>query len=249
MAMTTTTVEPRARFYRQQSDPGSHLSPAYNQAVLHDLLSRIDKDRVRQIADLGSGSGSNLATLHDSFPVAQIVTLDINSNALAEGRGLAPNLMPVVSDAAAIPVSAASVDLVVCTEVLEHVADMEIVFREMGRILRPSGSAVISSPNYLNPMGVRKWWNDRRLGESFWDPWGGHPGFERLMLPSTVQRALHPYFEVRMVRGAGYLMGWIPLGYRRIGGANDRFPLRWIGRLPLVRSIAINRYLLLKRKT
>jgi SAM-dependent methyltransferase len=245
MAMTTITDETRTRFYRQESDPGSHLSPAYNQDVLRDLLSRIDPKDIRQIADLGSGSGSNLSTL-GAFRKAKIITLDINGPALANGRNMAPNVMPAVSDAAAIPVASGSVDLVVCTEVLEHVADMEGVFREMSRILAPNGFAAISSPNYLNPMGVRKWWNDRRLGDSFWDPWGGHPGFERLMTPSKVQKSLDQHFKVIMVRGAGYLMGWIPLGYRRIGGVNDRFPLRSLGRLPIMRSIAINRYLLLK---
>src|ERR1019366_430796 len=126
---------------------------------------------------------------------------------------------------------------------------MGTVFREISRVLRPGTFAVISSPNYLNPMGIRKWINDRRLGDSYWDPWGGHPGFERLMLPSSMRKALDPYFEIEKVLGAGYLMGWIPLGYRRIGRANDLYPLRWIGRRPLLRDLAMNRYLLIRRKT
>jgi SAM-dependent methyltransferase len=238
----------RSNFYLQQSDEGSQLSPAYNQAVLLELLGGISGDRVNKVGDLGSGAGCNIGTLRAFFPDAKIITLDLNWSALAQGRQLPGNVIPAQSDAAAIPLAAGSLGLVVCTEVLEHVAQMEPVFREISRVLRPNAWAVISSPNYLNPMGVRKWVNDRRLGESYWDPWGGHPGFERLMLPAEMKRALDPCFEIKRVLGAGYLMGWIPLGYRRIGGINDRHPLQWVGRLPLLRHVAMNRYLLLKKK-
>jgi SAM-dependent methyltransferase len=139
------------------------------------------------------------------------------------------------------------IDLAVCTEVLEHVEDLNLAFGEISRILRSGGHAVISSPNYLNPMGLRKWRNDWRMGESYWDPWGGHPGFERLMLPRTVSKAFRSRFTVRAVLGAGYLMAWIPLGYRRIGRLSDSFPLRAAGRLPLLRHLGMNRYLLLKK--
>ena len=105
MAMTTITDETRTRFYRQESDPGSHLSPAYNQDVLRDLLSWIAQKPIRQIADLGSGSGSNLSTLRGAFNRAKIITLDINGPALVNGRNLSPDVLPAVSDAAA-PLSA-----------------------------------------------------------------------------------------------------------------------------------------------
>src|SRR3954466_12226761 len=100
--MTTITDDTRARFYKQESDAGSHLSPAYNPSVLRDLLTFIDRQAVLRIADLGSGSGSNLSTLHDAFAKAPIVTLDINGPALAAGRAVACTAMPVVSDAALI---------------------------------------------------------------------------------------------------------------------------------------------------
>jgi SAM-dependent methyltransferase len=246
--MTTSAPDPRSNFYRQESDEGSHLSPAYNQAVLVELLSRIRNTRVRRIADLGSGAGLNVPTLRTLFRDAQIITMDLSWSALAIGRRTLDAVSPAQSDASAIPLASGSLDLIVCTEVLEHVGEMSAVVAEMHRVLHKTGVAVISSPNYLNPMGVRKWLNDRRLGDSFWDPWGGHPGFERLMHPRLVNRALSPYFTLDTVRGAGFMMGWIPLGYRRIGNINDRYPLRWLGRLPLVRQVAINRYLLLRKK-
>jgi SAM-dependent methyltransferase len=44
------------------------------------------------------------------------------------------------------PVETASVDVVLCTEVLEHVADPVVFLREMYRCLRPAGRAILTVP-------------------------------------------------------------------------------------------------------
>ena len=44
-----------------------------------------------------------------------------------------------------------SVDIVVCTETLEHVPDMQRAINECYRILKESGYIFISTPNYNNP--------------------------------------------------------------------------------------------------
>lgn len=51
-----------------------------------------------------------------------------------------------VSDITAIPVPDSSFDAVLCTEVFEHVPEPIAAIREIGRILRPGGSAFISAP-------------------------------------------------------------------------------------------------------
>ena len=43
-------------------------------------------------------------------------------------------------------------------------------------------------------------------------------------------------------------MAWVPLGYRRIGALNDRHPFIGLGRLPLLRDLAINRYVLPRQR-
>jgi SAM-dependent methyltransferase len=50
------------------------------------------------------------------------------------------------SDITEIPVDDASFDVVVCTEVLEHVPEPIVALREMTRILRPGGKLLLSSP-------------------------------------------------------------------------------------------------------
>lgn len=52
----------------------------------------------------------------------------------------------IVSDSSAIPVENESFDVVLCTEVLEHVSDPIGTLREIGRILRPNGKLILTAP-------------------------------------------------------------------------------------------------------
>ncbi len=235
-------------FYKGGTEAGSYLSAPYSQQVLREICGQIHGFDLEIVCDVGSGSGSNLALLRDAFPQCKLIALDLSLDALVAGRRDVPWALSFVADVHTLPLSDCRVDLVVCTEVLEHVADLHAAAREIARVVRPRGYAVVSSPNYLNLMGLRKWLEDLRHGQGYWDPWGGHAGFERLMLPWHMRRALKPYFEIRMTRGAGYLMAWFPLGYRRIGALHDRWPFRALGRWPIFRDIALNRFLLLRKK-
>ena len=49
-------------------------------------------------------------------------------------------------DATSIPVDSGSFDVVLCTEVLEHVPEPIAVINEIGRVLRPGGRLFVSAP-------------------------------------------------------------------------------------------------------
>ena len=53
-----------------------------------------------------------------------------------------------------IPLSDASVDLVVSDSVLEHVQDPDLFFAECRRVLRPGGTLCIRTPNALSYLGL-----------------------------------------------------------------------------------------------
>lgn len=55
-------------------------------------------------------------------------------------------LVDAFADAQEIPFADASFDSVLCTEVLEHVADPAAVAREIRRVLRPGGRALLTVP-------------------------------------------------------------------------------------------------------
>lgn len=78
-----------------------------------------------------------------------------------------------VSDAQSIPVPDASFDVVLCTEMLEHVPQPILVIREFARILRPGGVLLLSAPLgsglHQEPHhfygGFTPYWYERFLGE------------------------------------------------------------------------------------
>lgn len=52
----------------------------------------------------------------------------------------------IVSDITRIPVDDASFDVILCSEVLEHIPDAVAALREFSRILKPGGTLLITAP-------------------------------------------------------------------------------------------------------
>jgi ubiquinone/menaquinone biosynthesis C-methylase UbiE len=52
----------------------------------------------------------------------------------------------IVSDITDIPVSDASFDAILCSEVLEHVSDPIAALKELARVLKPGGTLIITAP-------------------------------------------------------------------------------------------------------
>lgn len=106
------------------------------------LLALLPRDWV--VADLGCGTGNIAELLAPN--VKQVVAVDQSGPMLEaakkrlEGIG---NVRFVAGPIEALPLENASVDAAVCALVLHHVADPLEAMREMRRILRPSGRALI----------------------------------------------------------------------------------------------------------
>jgi 2-polyprenyl-3-methyl-5-hydroxy-6-metoxy-1,4-benzoquinol methylase len=92
-----------------------------------------------RVLDVGAGSGR----YRDLFKHCEYRTHDF-----AQEPGTVGNYtdLDYVSDITAIPVEAASFDVAICTEVLEHVPEPQAALREIARILRPGGSLLLTAP-------------------------------------------------------------------------------------------------------
>lgn len=72
--------------------------------------------------------------------------MDIAFNKLRYRRRL---INPLVNgDILAIPFKSYSFDEVICSSVIEHVADNENIFRELNRILKLEGILILGTPDY-----------------------------------------------------------------------------------------------------
>ncbi|MEO8689629.1 MAG: class I SAM-dependent methyltransferase [Solirubrobacteraceae bacterium] len=103
-----------------------------------------------RVLDLGCGAGRFIAALQDAG--ADPVGVEIAEAALERARRNVPGaeLHTLAADGA-IPVQDASVDLVWCSEVLEHVPDTAGLLSEARRVLRTGGRLLVTTPSHDLP--------------------------------------------------------------------------------------------------
>lgn len=111
----------------------------YWQRRRHAIITAMTRDAGRTL-DIGCGSSVILQSLNDA------VGLDILQYKLRYMRRYGVPL--VRGSLAALPVRSASVDCVVCSQVIEHLPLDPVLFDEMLRVLRPGGLLVLGTPDY-----------------------------------------------------------------------------------------------------
>lgn len=108
-----------------------------------EVVRQMIRSRARpgdRVLDAGCAIGTTLAVFDDLDRYGVDIVGDYLT--VAEGNGLAT----VQADLEAIPHEDGSFDMVLCTDVLEHVLDLNAVMRELVRVLRPGGHLIIRVP-------------------------------------------------------------------------------------------------------
>jgi ubiquinone/menaquinone biosynthesis C-methylase UbiE len=116
-------------------------------AVLRDALG--ERLNVLNLLNVGASSGA----MDDVFASAfeSVVGIDIDETAIehAQRHYTRENLHFLVADALNVPYPAASFDVVVCSQIYEHVPDQPALFREIHRVLKPGGACYFAATNRL----------------------------------------------------------------------------------------------------
>jgi 2-polyprenyl-3-methyl-5-hydroxy-6-metoxy-1,4-benzoquinol methylase len=103
--------------------------------------------------EIGPGSGLYLPVLARHY--GEVLATDIERSFLDQAESIArehPNVRTMVDDLTASALPSEHFDLVLCSEVIEHVPDSLPALKTMRRILRPGGTLILSTPLRRSPL-------------------------------------------------------------------------------------------------
>lgn len=102
--------------------------------------------RGKRVLDAGAGTGRFSRVLAEWG--ARLISLDLGPQLMAQVRAKAVT-RTVCGSVLELPFRDSSFDLVLCTEVIEHTTDPRRAVLELGRVLSPGGTLVLTVPNRL----------------------------------------------------------------------------------------------------
>jgi SAM-dependent methyltransferase len=131
----------------------------------HYLLPLVAGKRVVDVA-CGEGYGSALM----SRTAARVSGVDISADAVAHARGAYAdrgNLEFIEGSCLKLPFDAASVDVLVSFETIEHIHEQAEFLDEIKRVLKPDGVLILSSPNKAEYSDKRGYANEFHVKELY----------------------------------------------------------------------------------
>ncbi len=160
------------------------------------------------VVDIGSGSGWTSIIPHEAI---FFVDLSMKNLMALQSESSAP----VLTDAHCLPFDSDSLDFVIASEIIEHLNEPGAAAREIWRVLKPGGKAIISTP-YKEKIRYTLCIHCNQL-----TPWNAH-------LHSFDCVKLRSYFPANSVRRT-YLLGSKILSVLRAPKLFKRLPL-WLWR-------------------
>ncbi|HLI79841.1 MAG TPA: methyltransferase domain-containing protein [Candidatus Binataceae bacterium] len=116
-------------------------------------LRRNSHEKRGKALEVGFGSGVYLPFLAELY--AEVVAVDLQPAFLDHGRSLSetlPNLRVLPDDITGSTLHDDQFDLILCSEVIEHITGWQKALAEMYRLLRPGGTLLLSTPQPWSPL-------------------------------------------------------------------------------------------------
>jgi ubiquinone/menaquinone biosynthesis C-methylase UbiE len=150
MAMSTETeqqlLELQKTLYASKNPTRRNLHCTRRDWIIDAILRNRPANGGKAL-EIGPGSGVYLPTLAENF--AEVVASDVERAFLTEAESLRssnPNISVVEDNIVASKLPEANFDLILCTEVIEHIAQGFAALQTIRRIVKPNGVLILSTP-------------------------------------------------------------------------------------------------------
>ncbi|WP_193164688.1 class I SAM-dependent methyltransferase [Microbulbifer hainanensis] len=153
----------------------------------------------QKVLDLGCGEGrhaihfaitDNVDVVGVDLNPADICTAQERAQPFVEQEQLSGRLLLSVADGQRLPFADQTFDVVICSEVLEHIEDYAGVLAEIDRVLKPSGIFAASVPAFFPE------WICWKLSDEYHQVEGGHIRiFRERQLRRSIEQLGHRYFS------------------------------------------------------
>jgi 2-polyprenyl-3-methyl-5-hydroxy-6-metoxy-1,4-benzoquinol methylase len=148
MAAKTWTTEPNRAFYETfwaQTPDYARYNPGacHRRRLILDVIAPL---RAASLLDAGCGDGTLLGFMRQARPdIAEWTGTDLSPATVERNRSRFPGIGFEVLDLQAAALER-TFDLVLCSEVIEHVGDQAAAMRHLARMLAPQGHLVVTCP-------------------------------------------------------------------------------------------------------
>lgn len=237
-------------------------SPQHQKIFVHKILSKYASSDM-YILDAGTGIGRNVEVVKSLMQErVNLVGVDVSSLAVKRGHKKNPEYSFCLNSITHLPFADETFDIVICTEVLEHVPAGFKAAKELNRVLKTDGVLFVSTPNYLNLTGLVKRIKDQSIGSASWDPWGAHI-YEAFMTSTKLMQFIRSAnLKIISTFAADYITGWLLFLTRRSNISqspikkNSYFILRHhiryllifsLGKMPFIKLFGMHFYLIAKK--
>jgi len=110
-------------------------------STLHDVVGPAC------IVDMGCGDGEAASIALAANPGHRLVGIDWSADALTQAQARRLTLVRAAVDGISLPLRTGTADVVIMSEIIEHLVDTDSALDEAWRVLKPGGSLLLSTPN------------------------------------------------------------------------------------------------------
>ena len=179
-----TELSSNAKKHLSKNPVKNHLLNKFNET----FIEFVKKTSPNTILDVGCGEGFMIRNIKDILPSCNIIGIDISNNALAMAKKKCPDVDLRIGNATELQFEDESFDLVICSEVLEHIKTPEVTLSELCRV--SANNILLSVPN-------EPWfWLSNLISLNHISGFGNAPGHINHWHPTSFRNLISNYINI-----------------------------------------------------